>query len=135
MNAREQLERLNYLYDKLADKQNRREKMVSAATNVTMQLEGDRVQTSGDKDRVGSLAGMIVDMDWQIAKLLEEYSATLMLVFDLMLGLEKRSHYDVLFHRYIEHKTVEETADIMCLSSERIKSLQREAIAELELRF
>ena len=132
MNAKEQLERLNDLYERLNDKQSRREKMVSAATNVTMQLEGDRVQTSGSKDRVGTLSGMIVDMDMQIARLLEEYSTTLQIVFGLMTKLDKQDHFDVIFHRYIEHKTIEETADIMCRGTEAIKKIQRDAIAGLE---
>lgn len=135
MNVREQLERLNYLNEKLEDKQSRREKMVSAATNVTARLEGDRVQTSGDKDRIGTLAGMLVDLDKEIAVLLEEYSSALQVVFDMMLGLEKKDHYDVIFHRFIEHKSVEETADIMCRSVDHTKRLQRDAIAELEARF
>lgn len=132
MKAREQFERLGELYRLLADKQYRRERIISAVTSISVPMESDRVQTSGDKDRIGNAVAKTADLDREIAELMEQYSECLLECFDLIQGLENKAHFDVLMHRFIERKSIGETAEEMCLSPDYVKQLQRAAMRILD---
>lgn len=104
----EQPERLDKaIKNKLIEKQQWRD----IALGITANMDGERVQSTGSKDKMGNAVTKCVDMEAEIDRLVDILIDTKKDVIQVIEGLHSAVEYDVLHMRYIQYKTLEEIAD------------------------
>ena len=88
------------------------------ATNISVAFGADRVQTSGNGDRISGLVASIVDIEREVEHLLQEYrdfsSEALWQLENMCLGGEAgMAQYKVLHARFVQRMTFEDIAEAM----------------------
>lgn len=76
------------------------------ACNVTVSNGNERVQTSGDKDKIGSVVSKIIDMENEVVSMIDK-RCNIVLQIE---SIQNTDLYDVLAKRYILGKSNKEIA-------------------------
>lgn len=95
----------------------------------------ERVQTSTNKDKMGTAYCKIETMEENIDKLIDEYVYKKNLIISQIDSIENEVHYDILFLRYIEKNTFEKIAADMHYSFRNITRLHGKALKEFEKKY
>jgi DNA-directed RNA polymerase specialized sigma subunit len=104
----EQPERLDSIIkNKLIEKQQWKE----MALGITANMDGERVQSSGAKDKMASAVERCVDMEAEIDRLIDKLIDTKKEVIQTIEQLHSPIEYNVLHMRYIQYKSLQEIAD------------------------
>ena len=97
--------------NKAAEKKRYRELTLTAATSTTASMSGDRVQSSGSKQRMADTVDRCIDyerkIDARIAELTEERDSIIRTIERL-----PWDKYDLLHLVYVQYKTLKEVAAI-----------------------
>lgn len=101
------------------------------ATNVTVASDSERVKSSGNKDKIGSMAVLIADLENEI-KNLEIKRKTILSQID---GIANIKQYDTLVWFYILHKDIIDIADHLDCSESNVKRLKGLALKEFERKY
>lgn len=101
--AREYLEQIEKNERIIKNKQFERAFWLGMATNTTAKLGGDRVQSSGDKQRMELQVVEAIQADEDIARLKRE-------IADIISTIQRLSaeDYDFLHQVYVQHKSLKE---------------------------
>lgn len=107
------------------------------ATNISVAFGADRVQTSGNGDRISGLVASIVDIEREVEHLLQEYrdfsSEALWQLENMCLSGESgMAQYKVLHARFVQRMTFEDIAEAMNYSERQVYNLYRDGLAEFE---
>ena len=107
------------------------------AENVTVAFGGDRVQTSGTGDRISAFVAAIVDIEREVADLLQEYRefsnvALQQLESMCLLGDSANKQYKVLHAIFVERKTFESAAESLNYSERQVYNLYRDGLQLFE---
>lgn len=105
------------------------------ANNITVSADSERVQTSGDKDRIGTMVTKLIDAENEAEKLIDEYIDTRRQIICQIDCIKQTSYYQVLFSKYAEYKTFEKIAEEMNYSWRQIIRIHGYALAEFEKMF
>ena len=105
------------------------------ATSISVATDGDRVQSSGNKDRMGNTVARLVDLERETDKLIQVYTDKRQVIISQIDIMEDMNFYDVLFHRYIEGKTFDAIADDMHYSWRQVVRIHDDALAAFEKKF
>ncbi len=81
------------------------------ALGITANMEGERVQSSGAKDKMASAVERCVDMEADIDSLIDILVDTKKKVIQTIEGIYSPIEYNVLHMRYIQFKDLQEIAD------------------------
>lgn len=101
----EQVEKLDMIIkNKLIEQQQWRD----IALGITANMDGERVQSSGAKDKMASAVERCVDMEAEIDGLIDRLIDTKKDVTQTIEQLYSPTEYNVLHMRYIQYKTLEE---------------------------
>ena len=101
----EQVEKLDSIIkNKLIEKQQWKD----IALGITANMDGERVQSSGSGDKMGSAVIKCVDMEAEIDSLIDKLIDTKKEVIKTIEELYSPTEYNVLHMRYIQYKTLEE---------------------------
>jgi DNA-directed RNA polymerase specialized sigma24 family protein len=104
----EQVEKLDTIItNKLIEKQQWKE----VALGITANMDGERVQSSGAKDKMASAVERCVDVEAEIDSLVDKLIDTKKEVIQTIEKLYSPTEYNVLHLRYIQHKSLQEIAD------------------------
>ena len=104
----EQVEKLDSIIkNKLIEKQQWKD----IALGITASMDGERVQSSGAKDKMASAVERCVDMEAEIDSLVDKLIDTKKDVIQTIEQLYSPTEYNVLHMRYIQYKTLQEIAD------------------------
>ena len=104
----EQVERLDArIKNKLIEKQQWKD----IALGITANMDGERVQSSGAKDKMASAVERCVDIETEIDNLVDNLIETKKDVIRTIEQLYSPIEYDVLHKRYIQYMTLQEIAD------------------------
>ena len=104
----EQVEKLDTIIkNKLIEKQQWKD----IALGITANMDGERVQSSGAKSKMGDAIIKCVDMEAEIDRLIDTLIDTKKDVIQTIEKLYSPIEYDVLHQRYIQFKTLQEIAD------------------------
>ena len=90
------------------------------------------MQTSSDKDRLGSTVAKIVDLEKETDSLIDRFIAKRNHIIDQIDGIEDMNMYHVLSSRYIGKKTFDEIATEMNYSRMQINRIHGKALLEFE---
>lgn len=104
------------------------------ACSITVSKEKERVQTSSDKDRLGSTVAKIVDLERETDKLVDGFIAKRKRIISQMESLETEQ-YHVLFGRYVSCKTFDDIAKEIPCSRMQVNRIHGKALLEFEKRF
>ena len=107
------------------------------ATNISVAFGADRVQTSGNGDRISGLVASIVDIEREVEHLLQEYrdfsNEALWQLENMCQGGESgMAQYKVLHARFVQRMTFEDIAEAMNYSERQVYNLYRDGLAEFE---
>lgn len=105
------------------------------ATSVTVAQKDVNVQTSGDKDLIGSTVAKIVDLEKEIDGLVDEYINKRKKIISQIDAMEEVDLYNVLAERYIARRTWGDIELSMNMSHRYLMSVHKRALKEFEERF
>ena len=104
----EQVERLDArIKNKLIEKQQWKD----IALGITASMDGERVQSSGSKNKLGNAVERCVDIETEIDTLVDNLIETKKEVIRTIEQLHSPIEYCVIHLRYIQYKTLQEIAD------------------------
>ena len=104
----EQVEKLDSIIkNKLIEKQQWKD----IALGITANMDGERVQSSGGKDKMGEAVIKCIDIEAEIDRLIDKLIDTKKDVIQTIEELYSPTEYNVLHLRYIQYKTLQEIAD------------------------
>lgn len=130
MTAKQYLQQIERLDKNIQNKLSEIYQLKTLATNVTVAMNGDRVQTSGDQDRTGKIVASLVDVEREAQSMIDEYLVKKKKIINQMNNLSKTSYYQVLYSKYVEYKTFNKIAEEMDYSWRQIIRIHGDALAE-----
>lgn len=100
-------------------------------TSVSVSTEGERVQSSGSKDKIGEFASRIIDMQNEIQALTVKRD----MIINQIEGIENPDLYQVLYSKYVDGINLYEIKDIIHCSKTQVYRVHEKAIAEFEAKY
>lgn len=79
--------------------------------DITANMDGERVQSSGAKSKMANAIEKCVDMEAEIDSLIDKLIDTKKEVIQTIEQLESPTEYDILHRRYIQNQSLQEIAD------------------------
>lgn len=132
MTTKEYLSQINRLDRMIQNKLSEIYQLKTMACSVTVSNEGERVQTSSDKDRLGSAVAKIVDLEKQTDMLVDNFVNKRKHIIEQIDKIEDVNMYNVLSSRYVSRKTFDDIADEMNYSRMQINRIHGKALIEFE---
>ena len=103
--------------------------------SISVSVNEDKVQSSSDKDKLGSAVAKIVDLENEINKAIDIYVDKKERIVSQIDSIKDIMEYQVLFSRYIEYKTFEQIAEDNDYSVRQILRIHGNALVEFEKKF
>lgn len=103
--------------------------------SISVSANEDKVQSSSDKDKLGSAVAKIVDLENEINKAIDDYVDKKERIVSQIEAIKDIMEYQVLFSRYIEYKTFEQIAEDNDYSVRQILRIHGNALVEFEKKF
>lgn len=119
-----QIEKIEYM---IANKKVEAEQWNDIANNITSQVGGERVQSSGSQDKMASAVIEVVEIKSQI-KILEDTYKDVVSVIE---QLEAR-YYNFIHKVYVQHLTVKEVASMEGKSYSWATTTHKKALKEVQ---
>lgn len=101
------------------------------ATSITVQSKEDKIQTSSDKDRMGSAVSHIVDLEREVRRL----DAIRVKIIDQIEDIDDADMCEVLYGKYIRDENLMDICDIIHCKKTKIYDLYNEAIKVFEEKY
>ena len=130
MTAKEYLRQIAVLDAKINRRQKEVEELKTLATHITTTAEGDRVQSSGSKDRVADIVAKWVDLEAEIEELVDHLVEKKHRIIGEIHQLDDVRYIRVLEMRYVDCVTFEQIAVSMHLDIRWIYRLHGFALQE-----
>lgn len=105
------------------------------AMSVSAVKNEERVQTTPNFDKIGTVYCKIEAMEEKLDKLIDEFVDKKNLIISQIDKIENETYYEILFARYIEKKTFEKIADEMTYSWRQVIRLHGRALQEFEKKY
>jgi hypothetical protein len=102
------------------------------ACSVSVSNEGERVQTSPDMDRLGSVVAKIIDLENETDALVDTFVDRRAHIISQIDSMENVDYYHILSLRYVHMKTFDYIAKKTNWSIRKVFSLHGEALLEFE---
>lgn len=124
-----QIERLDHL---IKNRQTEISDLWDLATNISVPVDTEKVQTSGNKDRIGTIMAKIVDLEAERNSFIDQYMSIKENAIQAMEKLSDIRYYRMLFKRYIEYMDLDDIANDMGYTYGYAKKLHRKALEAIE---
>ena len=102
------------------------------ACSVTVSNDGERVQTSSDKDRLGSTVAKIVDLEKETDRLVDSFIDLKKETMLIIRMIKSERHREILFKKYLEQKSLYEIAEELGMTDRGCKKAHKRALEEFE---
>ena len=132
MDTKQYLQQIERLDKMIQNKLSEIYQLKTMACSVTVSSENDRVQTSSDKDRLGSTVAKIVDLEKETDRLVDRFIDKRSHIISQIDGLDNIDYYHVLSMRYVARDTFETIAKKTNWSIRKVFSIHGEALKEFE---
>lgn len=132
MDTKQYLSQIERLDKMIQNKLSEIYQLKTMACSVTVSNENERVQTSSDKDRLGSAVAKIVDLEKETDSMVDSYIEKRNHIINQIDGLDNIDYYHVLSMRYVGRTTYEEIAKNTNWSIRKVFSIHGEALKEFE---
>ncbi len=110
MEAKEYLRQYQEALTDIRNLEAEAEEIESMAMSMTVRTDGERVQSSGRKDRMADLAAKVADLEMEIMDMRTDALHKLQAVERTIGQVEDKDYRQLLHMRYIEKRTWEEIA-------------------------
>ena len=135
METKEYLNQIERLDRMIQNKLSEIYQLKTMACSVTVSNETDRVQTSSDKDRLGSTIAKIVDLEKETDKLVDEFVDKRNHIIGQIDNMENVDYYHILSLRYVSRDTFENIADKTGWSKRHVLRMHGQAILAFEKKY
>lgn len=132
MDTKQYLSQIERLDKMIQNKLSEIYQLKTMACSITVSNENDRVQTSSDNDRLGSVVSKIVDLEKETNKLVDSFIDKRSHIISQIDELDNIDYYHVLSMRYVARNTFEEIASKTNWSIRKVFSIHGEALKEFE---
>lgn len=105
---------------------------MSIATSTTVSTEGERVQSSGSKDKMGDAVARLVDVQTEINREIDRLVDLKREVIRDIEQLPIADEYDILHMIYVQGMTFQEAADALNKSYRWTTALHGRALSHLQ---
>lgn len=124
-----QIERLDrMIQNKLAEIY----KLKTMSCSVSVSKDNDRVQTSADKDRLGSTVANIVDLEEETNALMTNFKERRNHIISQIDSMENTDYYHVLSLRYVGGNTFQSISNMTNWSMRQVFNIHGRALQEFE---
>ena len=131
MNTKDYLRQVERLDSMIQNKLSEIYQLKTMACSVTVSSENERVQTSTDKDRLGSTVAKIVDLEKETDKLVDEFVDIKEEVNKKILELKNKNHRYILVQKYIKYKSIYSIAKELGMTDRGCKKAHAKALIEI----
>lgn len=128
METKQYLNQISRLERQIQNKLSEIYQLKTMACNVTISGNGDRVQTSGDKDQLGAVVSKIVDMEREVDEMVDKRFE----IVSQIDRMESTEFYDMLAQLYILKKELKVVAIEKKMSYSSAKRIHAQALMEFE---
>ena len=111
IDAKSYLRQVEKLDARIKNKLIERQQWKDIALGITANIGGERVQSSGGKQKMADAVIRCVDMEAEINSLIDELINTKQDVISTIEKLDSPTEYDVLHKRYIQYLSLQDIAD------------------------
>lgn len=132
MTTKEYLSQIGRLDRQIQNKLSEIYQLKTMAYGVTVSNDGERVQTSGDKDRLGSVVAKIVDLEVETDDIVDRFVERRKQIIEQIDKIENEDYYHVLSMRYVGKNTFEDIAKATNWSIRKVFSIHGKALLEFE---
>ena len=132
MDTKQYLSQIERLDKMIQNKLSEIYQLKTMACSVTVSNEKERIQTSSDKDRLGSTVAKIVDLEKETDMLVDRFIYKRSHIISQIDGLDNIDYYHVLSMRYVARDTFETIAKKTNWSIRRVFSIHGDALKEFE---
>ena len=102
------------------------------ACSITVSGDSERVQTSGNQDKLGSTIAKIVDLERETDELVDSLVDKRKEILRQIDNMKNIDHYDVLHKHYVERRTFQDIADSENWSIRQVFNIHGRALQEFE---
>lgn len=92
----------------------------------------ERVQTSGDKDRIGNAVAKIIDMEKEIDELVDRFVDLKKDILQMVSMLESKRHKQIILKKYFEYESIYTISGELGMSDRGCKKAHKRALEEFE---
>lgn len=131
MDAKEFLGQVKKLDKLIENKSIERQQWKSLATSTTAQMGGERVQSSGNQQKMANAVHNYVDIEREIYKCIDDFIDAKQGVVSVIEQLDAKE-YDLLHKVYIQYYTLAEVAMIYERTERAVAYQHRKAIASVQ---
>lgn len=131
MRAREYLRQIDKYNKLIENKMFEREEWRSMALSITGKTEGDRVQSSGNQQKMASAVERLIDLEREIDEAIDRLADAKKEIISTIETLTAKK-YDILHKVYIQGMELQDIAIARGRSYSSIKNLHKEALASLQ---
>lgn len=111
MDAKKWLRQVELLDKKIKNKMVERQQWEDMAIGLSVGMGGDRVQSSGKKEKMAKSVERCVDIESEVEMLVDEYVKAKLEVIATIEKLDSPTEYNILHMRYIQFMRLQEIAD------------------------
>ena len=131
MTAKEYLEQIKKLDTLINNKLAESKQWLDLALNITSKTDGERVQSSGDKQTMANAIEKCVDIEREVNAFIDEYISKKKEIIKTIERLPE-AEYDVLHKIYVQYKTLYEVADERDIAYSWATSIHGRALKSLD---
>lgn len=135
MDTKQYLSQIKRLDRKIQNKLSELYNLKMMASSISVSNEGERVQTSGNKDQLGAVVAKIVDMEKEVDKMVDLFVDTRSEIISQIDSMDDLDSYDILSMRYVAGKTFHEISEKTGWSIRKVFSLHGKALLEFEKKY
>lgn len=132
MTTKEYLAQIRRLDMQIQNKLSDVYKLKTMACSVNISDSGERVKTSGDKDRLGNAVAKIVDLEKEIDSMVDSFVSKRKRIIEQIDNISDDDEYNVLSMRYVGGKTFDEIAKATNWSIRKVFSIHGKALQDFE---
>lgn len=132
MDTKQYLQQIERLDKMIQNKLSEIYQLKTMACSVTVSSENDRVQTSSDKDRLGSTVAKIVDLEKETDRLVDSFVDLKKEIMSIISMIKSERHREILFKKYFEQKSLYAIAEELGMTDRGCKKAHKRALEEFE---
>lgn len=133
MTTESYLEQIDRYEKMIQNKISEIQQLKTIACSITVSNDGERVQKTTEKDKLGTIVSKIVDMEREIEELVEKFLGKRNKIIKQIDDMENIDYYHVLTMRYVSNNTIEEIASKTNWSVRKVYDLKKKALKEFEM--
>lgn len=132
MDTKQYLSQIERLDKMIQNKLSEIYQLKTMACSVTVSNDSERVQTSSDKDRLGSTVAKIIDLEKETDMLVDSFIDLKKETMLIIRMIKSERHREILFKKYLEQKSLYEIAEELGMTDRGCKKAHKRALEEFE---